>query len=102
MPLQMIIENSNIPNHEATVIPIGEEYIPWRQAGTAEIAFDTPQRQTKLVFRTSVPTWHGGRSGEEETLRRCYRLLFKLTVQNKCSSLAVPVLGTAPGAFPKV
>ena len=101
MPLQILSGDITQFKADAAAVSVGWEYIPWLPAGQAEIAEDAPRSQAKFTFRVSVPTWRGGRSGEVDDLRRCYRSLLQLTKQRRCRSLALPVLGTSPGRFAK-
>ena len=68
--------------------------------GCAEItpAFDL---QAKYVIHTVGPVWDGGGYGEEESLRNCYDNSLKLAVENKCNSIAFPLISTGNYGFPK-
>ena len=55
----------------------------------------------KYVIHTVGPRWHGGENGEEEILRNCYREVLKLSVANKCKSLAIPLISSGVFGFPK-
>ena len=68
--------------------------------GCAEItpAFDL---QAKYVIHTVGPVWDGGSYGEEESLRSCYDNSLKLAVENKCKSIAFPLISTGNYGFPK-
>lgn len=61
-------------------------------------AFDL---QAKYVIHTVGPVWDGGGYGEEETLRNCYDNSLKLAVENKCKSIAFPLISTGNYGFPK-
>ena len=55
----------------------------------------------KYIIHTVGTSWKGGDSGEEEILRRCYRSVFKLAVDNEIESLAIPLLASGSYGFPK-
>ena len=68
--------------------------------GCAEItpAFDL---HAKYVIHTAGPVWDGGSYGEEEALRSCYDNALNLAVENKCKSIAFPLISTGHYGFPK-
>jgi len=84
----------------------GPELLIARQAigrievGCAEI---TPAfgLQAKYVIHTVGPVWDGGSYGEEESLRSCYDNSLKLASENKCKSIAFPLISTGNYGFPK-
>ena len=61
-------------------------------------AFDL---QAKYVIHTAGPVWDGGSYGEEESLRSCYDNALNLAVENKCKSIAFPLISTGNYGFPK-
>ena len=70
--------------------PIGETRI--------SPAFDLPCR---FVIHTAGPTWQGGNMGEAEQLASCYRSCLKSAVENKCETVAFPLISSGLYGFPK-
>ena len=70
------------------------------QTGDAVITpgFDLPAR---LVVHTAGPVYRGGKSGEEEQLRSCYLNSLKRAVENKCESIAFPLISSGIYGYPK-
>lgn len=54
----------------------------------------------RWVVHTVGPVWHGGRSGEEELLARCYRNSLALAVQHGAKTIAFPAISTGAYGFP--
>jgi O-acetyl-ADP-ribose deacetylase (regulator of RNase III) len=52
------------------------------------------------VIHTVGPIWHGGRSGEDELLRKCYQNSLDLTEENGLKSIAFPSISTGTYNFP--
>ena len=88
--------------HEAAgpSLLIARQAIGRIDVGCAEItpAFDL---QAKYVIHAVGPVWDGGGYGEEESLRNCYDNSLKLAVENKCKSIAFPLISTGNYDFPK-
>ena len=88
--------------HEAAgpSLLIARQAIGRIDVGCAEI---TPAfcLQAKYVIHTVGPVWDGGSYGEEESLRNCYENSLKLAVENKCKSIAFPLISTGNYGFPK-
>ena len=61
-------------------------------------AFDLP---CKYVIHTVGPRWRDGVQGEEMLLRSCYEESLKLAAQNKCKSVAIPLISSGKFGFPK-
>lgn len=88
--------------HEAAgpSLLIARQAIGRIDVGCAEI---TPAfgLQAKYVIHAVGPVWDGGGYGEEESLRNCYNNSLKLAVENKCKSIAFPLISTGNYGFPK-
>ena len=74
---------------------IGE--IPVGCAAVTE-AFHLP---AKYVIHAVGPVWRGGRQGEQELLKTCYRNALQTAVDLGCESAAFPLLGSGSNGFPK-
>ena len=55
----------------------------------------------KYIIHTVGTKWRGGEEGEEETIRKCYKGIFKLAKENGIESLSIPLLATGNNGFPK-
>ena len=60
-------------------------------------AFQLP---AKYIIHAAIPNWHGGMQGEADILRRCYETIFHIALQNRITSLALPLLGYSAQGFP--
>jgi len=56
--------------------------------------------KAKYVIHTVGPVWHGGQSGEPETLASAYRESLKVAVENKVKSISFPSISTGIYSYP--
>lgn len=54
----------------------------------------------RWVIHTVGPRWRGGKAGEEEVLRSCYRGVFALAEKRTLRSVAVPSISTGAFGYP--
>ena len=56
--------------------------------------------KAKKIIHTPGPVWHGGSSGEEELLRKCYKNSFELAIKNDLKTIAFPAISTGIYGYP--
>ena len=68
--------------------------------GTSVITagYDLP---AKYIIHTVGTAWEGGNSNAENIVRKCYRSIFKLALDNNIHSLAIPLLASGSYGCPK-
>ena len=64
------------------------------------VATTAGQLPAKYVIHTVGPVWHGGGSGEAETLASCYRESLALADTLKLRSLSYPAISTGAYGYP--
>ena len=55
----------------------------------------------KFIIHAVSPFYKDGESGEEELLRSCYKKSLWLAYENKCESIAFPLIATGNFGYPK-
>ena len=70
------------------------------QTGEAVVTpgFDLP---AKFIIHTAGPVYRDGNHQEEELLRACYLNSMKRAVENKCESIAFPLISSGIYGYPK-
>ncbi|MDR1542390.1 MAG: macro domain-containing protein [Clostridiales bacterium] len=55
----------------------------------------------KFVVHAAGPVYRDGKHGEEEQLRSCYQNSLKCAAENKCGSIAFPLISSGIYGYPK-
>jgi len=69
---------------------------------TGEAVITTAGRlPAKYVIHTVGPVWRGGKQGEEQLLRNCYRNSLRLALEHGVKTIAFPNISTGVYGYPK-
>lgn len=70
------------------------------ESGTSVIT-DGYNLPARYIIHTVGTAWQGGKAGEEDIIRNCYRSVLDVAVNNDIASLAIPLLASGSYGFPK-
>lgn len=54
----------------------------------------------RYIIHAVGPVFHGGKAGESELLRSCYRESFRLAAEHECRSIALSAISTGVYGYP--
>ena len=80
---------------------IRAEQLPGGLPAGEAVATTGGRLPARHVIHTVGPVWHGGRSGEPETLARCYTRSLEVAAELGMSSVAFPAISTGVYGYPK-
>ena len=87
--------------HRAAGPDLAEECLMWGGCATGDAkitkGYNLPAR---WVIHTVGPVWYDGKSGEDESLARCYRSCLALAERHGIKTIAFPSISTGIYGFP--
>ncbi len=113
MEVDVIVNTANV----APIYSSGTDTAVYKAAGEEELLAErqkigymkegevaiTPgfKLSAKYIIHAVSPLYIDGKSGEEEKLRACYQRSLELALENKCKSIALPLIATGGFGYPK-
>ncbi len=77
-----------------------ERYPDGLPAGEA-VETEAGSLPARYVIHTVGPVWHGGRSGEKQTLAGCYKRSLEIAARLGLSTIAFPAISTGVYGYPR-